>query len=157
MVQVNLGELFKRLNETCHKCLEGSIGMAKMRTNYEVEIEHWLTKLLETPNTDFQAILRQFGVNTSRLQSDLTKVIDGFKRGNACDVSLSPDLVSVVRDAWLVASVDHGQRRIRSGHLVLALMSGRDESRSYNPSKISQEFAKIELEKLKEHFATIVA
>ena len=56
MVQVNLGELFKRLNESCHKSLENAIGMAKMRTNYEVEIEHWLAKLLETANSDLSPL-----------------------------------------------------------------------------------------------------
>jgi type VI secretion system protein VasG len=155
MVQVNLAELFKRLNETCHKSLEGAIGMAKMRTNYEVELEHWLARLTETPNTDFPLICKQFGVNTARLLSDLTRTIDGFKRGNARDVSLSPDLVQFVRDAWLLASVDFGLRKIRSGHLLMALMSGKDELRTYKPNRISEELAKIDYAKLREHFASI--
>ena len=42
------------------------------RTNYHVEIEHWLLKLLEGSNTDFVVLLRQFGVDHSRLLRDLT-------------------------------------------------------------------------------------
>ena len=52
MATVNLKELVGKLNDTCRRSLEGAAGLCLSRTNYNVEIEHWLLKLLELPNTD---------------------------------------------------------------------------------------------------------
>ena len=83
MATVNLKELVGRLNDTCRRGLEGAAGLCLSRTNYNVEIEHWLLKLLETPNTDLAAILRAFEAESSRLIADLTRDVDRLKTGNA--------------------------------------------------------------------------
>jgi type VI secretion system protein VasG len=60
MPHLNLKQLVGKLNDTCRRALEGAAGLCMSRTNYNVEIEHWLLKLLEVPNTDLAAILRGF-------------------------------------------------------------------------------------------------
>lgn len=123
MVQVNLKELVSKLNDTCRRSLEGAAGLCLSRTNYNVEIEHWLAKLLETPNTDLTAILRHYEIDSSRLAGELTRAIDKFKTGNAKPPALSPNLVDWMRGAWLICSIDFGERAVRSGHLLCALLS----------------------------------
>ena len=73
MAQLQLKELISKLNETCRRALEGAAGLCLSRTNYNVEIEHWLLKLFEQSNTDLVALFRHYGVNTSRLSADLTR------------------------------------------------------------------------------------
>ena len=87
MVPVSLKSLMGRLNDTCRRGLEGALGLCMSRTNYNAEIEHWLMKLLEAPNTDLGIILRQYGVDSSRLLRDVTKAIDRFKTGNSREES----------------------------------------------------------------------
>ena len=82
-MDVNLRSLVGKLNETCRRTLESSAGLCLSRTNYTVEVEHWLQKLLEVPNTDLTKIFKQYEVDQSRLEAALTKAIDGFKTGNA--------------------------------------------------------------------------
>ena len=130
-MDVNLRSLVGKLNETCRRTLESSAGLCLSRTNYTVEVEHWLQKLLEVPNTDLTKIFKQYEVDQSRLEAALTKAIDGFKTGNARPPALSPLLVDLVRDAWLFASVEHGEPAVRSSHLLLAALTN---------SKISQLF-----------------
>ena len=48
MAQLNLKGLIGKLNETCRRSLEAAAGLCLSRTNYNVEIEHWLLKLLES-------------------------------------------------------------------------------------------------------------
>ena len=67
MAHVDLKQLVARLNNATRVALEGAVGLCVSRTNYNVEIEHWLLKLLEQPNTDLVVLLRQFGVDHSRL------------------------------------------------------------------------------------------
>ena len=80
---VESGALIKKLDKTCLDALQAAAGLCLSRTNYSVEIEHWLLKLVEAPNTDLTRIFRQFEVDTSKLLRDLTRAIDGFKTGNA--------------------------------------------------------------------------
>src|SRR6186997_1728122 len=114
MATVNLKELVSKLNDTCRRSLEGAAGLCLSRTNYNVEIEHWLAKLLETPNTDLTAILRHYEIDSSRLVGELTRAIDKFKTGNAKPPALSPTLVDWMRAAWLICSIDFGERAVRS-------------------------------------------
>ena len=60
-MNVNLKSLIGRLNDTCRGALEGAAGLCLSRTNYDVEIEHILAKLLETEDTDLMRIMRSTG------------------------------------------------------------------------------------------------
>jgi len=127
----NLRSLVGKLNDTCRRGLESAAGLCLSRTNYTVEVEHLLQKLLEVSNSDLTKIFKHYGVDQSRLEAALTKAIDGFKTGNGRPPALSPLLVDLVRDAWLFASVEFGEPAVRSSHILLAAMTN---------SKISQLF-----------------
>ena len=155
MVQVNLKELVGKLDDVCRRTLEGAAGLCLSRTNYNVEIEHWLVKLLETPNTDAIAILRYNEIDSSRVIGDLTKVIDKFKTGNARPPALSPNLVELVRAAWLICSIDYGEAAVRSGHLLCALLN--DDSLARIAASASSEFDRISPEGLSRELRDITA
>jgi type VI secretion system protein VasG len=126
MVFVNLQSLVGKLNGTCRCSLDAAAEFCHARKHYQVEIEHWLLKLSETPNTDLTAVLQDNGIDLVHWAQDLTRQIDGFKSGNGRPPTLSPRVADWIRSAWLVSSVDFGSGVIRSGHLLLALLS--DES-----------------------------
>jgi type VI secretion system protein VasG len=155
MVRVNLKDLIGKLDDVCRRTLEGAAGLCLSRTNYNVEIEHWLVKLLETPNTDAIAILRHNEIDSSRVISDLTKTIDKFKTGNSRPPALSPNLVDLVRSAWLLCSIDYGEAAVRSGHLICALLN--DDSLARIAASASNEFDRISPEGLSRELRDITA
>jgi len=155
MVPVNLKSLVSKFNDVCRKTLEDAAGLCLQRTNYNVEIEHWLLKLLEVPGSDLSALFRYYEVDVSRLQRDLTKVVDKFKSGNARAPALSPNIVDLGREAWVIASLEFQAPKTRTGHLLLALLS--DDRLQRVAADASQEFAKITPEALKKDFRDIVA
>ena len=155
MISVNLKSLVSKLNPTCYQTLEAAAGLCLTRTNYNVEIEHWLFKLLETHNTDVQAILRHYDVDTSRLIQDLTTAIDRLKTGNARSPVLSPQVVELAQDAWVFGSVDMGSPRTRSAHVLCAMCL--DESRQRMAGEISKEWAKLSAESLKQDLPAVIA
>ena len=59
------------------------------RTHYEVEMEHWFTKLIESDNGDIPRILRHYDVDPGRLAGDLTRALDEFRTGNGRRPQLS--------------------------------------------------------------------
>ena len=155
MVPLNLKELISKLNDTCRRSLEGAAGLCLSRTNYNVEIEHWLLKLLESSDIDLAVLCKHFGVDTSRLAADLTRVVDRLKTGNARPPALSQNIVDLVREAWLLSSVDYGERAVRSGHLLCALLS--EESLARGAHEASPQFEKISVEVLRKNLGTLIA
>ncbi len=155
MANVNLKQLVGKLNETCRQSLEAAAGLCLSRTNYNVEIEHWLLKLLEPTNIDLAVLLHHSDVDLARLKADLTRSVDRFKTGNARPPALSPDLVALVREAWLVGSIDYGEVATRTGHVLCALLG--DESLNRIATAASAEWAKISVETLRKDLPTLVA
>jgi type VI secretion system protein VasG len=153
MVPVNLKSLVAKLNDVCRQTLEAAAGMCLSRTNYNVEIEHWLIKLIEAPNTDLAALFRYYEVDASRLARDLTVVLDRLKTGNARPPALAPQTVDLARAAWMIASVEFDAPRTRSGHLLCALLS--DDVLSGVARDGSREFDKISPEKLRKDLRDI--
>ncbi|MCW5964373.1 MAG: type VI secretion system ATPase TssH [Bryobacterales bacterium] len=151
---VNLKSLVGKLNDLTRSTLEASAGLCLSRTHYDVEIEHFLTKLLDQTDSDAKRILKHFGIDPSRLSTQLSKSLDMLKTGNARTPSFSPHLVKMFLDAWSIGSLDLAQPRIRSGTLLLAIASNEELSRMVNES--SREFAKIEAEVLRKEFFSIV-
>ncbi len=152
---VNLRGLIAKMNAPTRSAVEGAAGLCLSRTNYDVEIEHLLVKTLDATDNDVATILKHFGVNRSRFADDLARALDKLKRGNAKTPSLSPSLVNMLSEAWLLGSVEYGAPRVRTGHCLLALVSVSELMRMAND--LSKEFEKIVPEVLKKDFVTITA
>ena len=144
-----------RLNDVTRGALEGAAGLCLSRTNYDVEIEHILAKLLEQDDTDLHKIASHFEVNLDRLTKDVSVALDRLKSGNSRTPGLSDRIPQWIQDAWLLASVDFGAARVRSGHLVLALLANDRFARIAR--EVSREFDHISLEKLQSDLPTITA
>ncbi len=141
MAGLDLKGLIGKLNPVCQRALEGAAGLCLSRTNYNVEIEHWLVKLLEQPGNDVCLLLKHFEIDQARVLADLTKAIDRLKTGNARPPLLSPEVCDLIKEAWLTASVDHGEQAVRGAWLLLALLS--DESLSRRAVAASDEFRRM--------------
>jgi type VI secretion system protein VasG len=94
-----------------------------------VDIEHLLLKLGEMPDTDLQRLWRHYDVDQAQLSRDLTRTLDRLKTGNARTPALSPRILQVIREAWIIASIEFGAPEIRSSHLLLALLANDDLAR----------------------------
>ncbi|MDQ3800947.1 MAG: AAA family ATPase, partial [Acidobacteriota bacterium] len=154
-MNVNLKSLVGRLNDTSRGALEGAAGLCLSRTNYDVEIEHILARLLEASDTDFEKILRHYECNPDRVTRDVATALDRLKTGNSRTPGLSDRLPRWFQDAWLLASVEYGAARVRSGHLILALLA--NDSLARIAREISREFNHISVESLKTKLTDITA
>ncbi|MBW1803904.1 MAG: AAA family ATPase, partial [Deltaproteobacteria bacterium] len=121
-MQFDLQTLIDKLNPVCRKALELAAELCLTQTNYNVEIEHLLLKLLDLPETDLQRLLRYYEIRTADVASELTRAIETFKRGNSRTPALSPHIVRLLEQAWMMSSLHLGQVKIRSGAIFLALL-----------------------------------
>jgi type VI secretion system protein VasG len=154
-MNLNLKSLIGKLNDTGRSALEAAAGLCLTRTHYDVDIEHFILKLVETQDTDIQRILHHYEVDHAKLTRDLTRALDRLKTGNARTPALSPHIPRIITEAWNLASIDYGANKVRSGHLLLALVS--EESLSRLAREASAEFQKISVEELHKSLPDLVA
>jgi type VI secretion system protein VasG len=151
----NLKGLIGKLNDTTRNALEAAAGFCLARTHYDIEVEHFLLKLLDVTDSDLPRILKQFGVDKSRLTGDLTRSLDKLKSGNARTPAFSPTLTDMLSEAWTIGSIDFGSAQVRTGFCILAIASSGDLSRLMR--EVTREFQKISAEGLHKDFWNVVA
>lgn len=151
---VDLKSLIGKLGDACRNALDQAAGLAHARTNFNVEVEHWLLKLLEIHNGDLAKILPRYQVDIGRLMADLNHAIDRLGTGNA-RAGLSPNIVTLTSQAWLIGSIDLGAAQVRSGHLLLALLD--DETLRQAVPAAAGQLAHISADGLKRDFRVATA
>jgi hypothetical protein len=134
--------------------LESAAGLCLARTHYDVEIEHFLVKLLDSRETDLERIAKHFQVDMSRLGAELTRSLDRLKTGNTRTPSFAPTLMKAFTEAWLYGSIDQNASKIRTGFVVVALLAEDELARLAR--EISSEFARIDVSSLRREFAAVV-
>jgi len=153
-MSVNLKSLIGKLNDTTRGALEAAAGLCLSRTHYDVEVEHFLMKLLDLSGSDAIKIFHQFGVDPSRLQKELERSLDKLKSGNARTPAISPSVLKMLTEGWTMGSIDFGATQIRSGHALLALLENTELARIARD--IGKELQKIQPELLRKDFLAIV-
>ena len=154
-MSTNLKSLIAKLNDTTRSALEGAAGLCVSRAHYDIEIEHYLLKTMESTDNDVSAILRHFGIDKSRLTADLQRSLDKLKAGNARSPSFSPTVVKMLAEAWTLASIEFDAGTVRTGLTLLALMSNEELTRLVK--EITGELRKFDAEELRLKFYDIVS
>ncbi len=150
-----LKTLIGKLNQTCRQAAERAASLCMAQGHYEVDLEHLFLALLEKPASDFSIVARRSGIEASVLEADLNAEIRGFKNGNTRTPVFSPHLPRLFEHAWLIASLDTQTTRIRSGHLLLALLTEPDLAQLARRG--SRLFESFRLDELKHDFAALTA
>ena len=143
----NLKTLITKLNPTCRRAAERAASITLSHGHYEVEVEHLLLALLEDQDSDLSVVCRRNEVSPGALQSDLQREVSQFKAGNTRTPVFGTHLLTLLEHAWLIASLDAHDPRIRSAHLLLALLT--EPSLSQLAFRASKLFVRIKLDELK--------
>ncbi|MGA2075589.1 MAG: type VI secretion system ATPase TssH [Terriglobia bacterium] len=151
---INLKSLIGKLNDTTRNALESAAGLCVARRHYDVEVEHFMLKLLDQTDGDFARIANHFGVDKSRLTGELNRSLDRLKTGNARTPAISPHVVKMMTEAWTTGSIDFNAGQVRTGFAILALTGNDDLRREIR--EVSKEFQKIDGDVLRKDFLTIV-
>jgi type VI secretion system protein VasG len=123
MMNIDVKSLLDRMNAFCTGALEEAAGLCVSRTHYEVTVEHYLSRLLEEPQSDMTLLLKQVDVDVNALKWTINRDIDTLRTGNSGRPVFSPLLIEWLQDAWLVSSINFGENLIRSGAMLSALIN----------------------------------
>lgn len=152
MVQVDIKSLLMHLNGVCTKALQNAAGLCVSRMHYEITVEHFITKVLEEQGSDIPLIVQRFGIEVGKIQKAIGQSLEDYKTGNAAKPVFSPQLLDLVQDAWLIASVDLSERKVRSGAMLLAFLA---RPALYASGRYADIFRDISMDALKKDFWAI--
>ncbi|OMT55374.1 ClpV1 family T6SS ATPase [Burkholderia pseudomallei] len=150
-----LKTLIAKLNPVCRKAAERAASHCFARGHYEVDLEHLFLALIDESTGDVPLVLRASGVDPHALRADLERELERLKTGNTRTPVFSVHLSELFEQAWLIASLDSQIGRIRSGHLLLALLTGPDLAQF--AQRMSSQFARVRVDDLKHKFDEIAA
>ncbi len=153
---LNLKSLIGKLNDQARAALEGAAGLCLSRTHYDIEVEHFLSKLLDSSSNDFACIMKHFEIDKSRLTAELSRSLDKLKAGNARTPAISPTVMKMLTTAWTIGSIDFNAGSVRTGFIILALASDEELSRLMREIS-TKEFPKINADALKKDLLAICA
>jgi type VI secretion system protein VasG len=145
--------LFGKLNGLGYKAIEGATVFCKLRGNPYVEMLHWFHQILQLQNSDLHLIARAFNIDASRLASDMTQALDRLPRGATSISDLSPHIQDSVQQAWVWATLKYGDSQVRTGYVVLAMLTVANLRNVLYA--MSKEFERIRLDTLTDDFDKI--
>jgi type VI secretion system protein VasG len=154
MSEISRVSLFGKLNSLAYKAIESATAFCKLRGNPYVELVHWFNQILQLQDSDLHHIVRAFDLNPSRLAADMTAALDQLPRGATSISDLSPHIENSVERGWVYGSLLFGESHVRTGHLVVGILS--TPSLRHVLAAMSGEFAKVKLDALTDRFAEIV-
>ncbi|EMN1927510.1 type VI secretion system ATPase TssH [Burkholderia ambifaria] len=138
--------LFGKLGVQLYRSIESATQFCKLRGNPYVELIHWLHQLLQQPDSDLHRILRHAGIERDVLDRDFARALAVLPAGASSISDFSWHIETAIERAWVLATLSHGDRRVRGAWLVAALVSTPELRRVL--LSISPAFGKIPVDGL---------
>lgn len=142
--------LFSKLNTTLFRSIESATTFCKLRGNPYVELVHWLNQLWHQEESDLKHIARYFNVDSEGLDRALASALDRLPGGATTVSDFSYLIELAIERAWVYTSLDRCENKIRSGHLLMAILTTVELRRAL--LAIAAPLEKVVLEQLSRDF-----
>ena len=154
MSNISRVSLFAKLNPIAFKSVEGATVLCKLRGNPYVELVHWVAQILQQDDSDWHHILRYFEIDAGSLLADVQRALERQPGGAQGISDLSESITNTVERAWVYASLMYGAQKVRTGHLLVALL--KTDFLAQELFRISARFKQLREEELSTKFAQLL-
>ncbi|MGD8860674.1 MAG: type VI secretion system ATPase TssH [Myxococcales bacterium] len=121
-MRVEPKSLVRRLTATGTRLLEAAAGKAVGSQHYEIDVEHVLLCMLEQEDGEAAMLLEHHGQSRAEAVSQVERALTRLRSGNPGRPVIADSVLQWMEDAWLTASVELGEVKLRSGALLLQLL-----------------------------------
>lgn len=155
MQQIQLVNLVNKLEPQLATVFENGVKYAFEQKNTKVEIEHCLLQLILNQQSIVNQFLSQQQINSNAVKNELIDSIFSMPKSSAQPV-LSEQLITIVKQAWLLASVNYNQHAISELHLfMVSLPTLLKKNASCFVANISIEALKAWIEQDEDHITRL--
>ncbi|ARP85568.1 type VI secretion system ATPase TssH [Bordetella genomosp. 9] len=155
MAEISRAALFGKLSSLAFRTLESATVFCKLRGHAAVQLEHWLHQILQGQDSDLHRIVRHYELDAGVLSRHLVEALDRLPHNPGGAVDLAPQVEEAAERGWVYASLMHNAERVRSGHLLLAMLKTPSLRRAL--LALSRQFAQIGVDSLASEFETLLA
>ena len=146
MADISLEAVAGKLNRVGYEAFFKALRQAKGAGNRNVELAHWMFQILQSERTDIGLTADHFKLDAGKLMSDITAVVNGFRKNETEMPSVSNTVIDLLDRGWHYATLYFGETQIRTGHVLVGAMQSRELWRAF--TSLSPEFAKISVDVL---------
>ncbi|EKS6740521.1 type VI secretion system ATPase TssH [Enterobacter ludwigii] len=122
--------LFGKLDKTLFNAVESATTLCKLRGNPYIELVHWINQLWQQGDNDFRHIVRYFEIDPELLERSISQALVKLPTGATSIIDFSYHIELAIERAWICSSLECLDSRIRSGHLILAILSNMELRRT---------------------------
>ncbi|MET0173293.1 MAG: type VI secretion system ATPase TssH [Agrobacterium vaccinii] len=119
MSHIDLNRLVEALEPELRISLETAASIAVRRGHQFVDIAHWLSAVVDADA--FADVFARLKISQDELRAQIDRALDDAAIGDGEALSLSQNVLTAGREAWLLASLQDGRSHIAVVHLLLAL------------------------------------
>ncbi|WP_284778474.1 type VI secretion system ATPase TssH [Agrobacterium sp. lyk4-40-TYG-31] len=119
MSHIDLNRLVEALEPELRISLETAASIAARRGHQFVDIAHWLSAVVDADA--FSDVFARLKISQDELRAQIDRALDDAAIGDGEALSLSQNVLTAGREAWLLASLQDGRSHIAVVHLLLAL------------------------------------
>ncbi len=119
MSNIDLNRLIRTLEPELRVGLEAAASLAARDRHAGVDVAHWIRALLDAP--EVCSFFEGLNVSSHALRAELDSAIAELPRDGGTALVLSQSLLALMREAWLVASLQCGRNSIALADLLTAL------------------------------------
>jgi type VI secretion system protein VasG len=116
---IDLNRLIRTLEPALRVGLETAASLAARDRHAHVDVAHWILSLLDV--SEVSSLFEELSVSSAALRTELDSAIAELPRGDGAALVLSQTLLALMREAWLVASLQCGRNSITLADLLTAL------------------------------------
>jgi type VI secretion system protein VasG len=146
--------LFGKLNLTLFRGIEAATAFAKLRGNPYVELTHWIHQIWQLNDSDLHRICRHYQIDFQVVEKDLISRLSELPSGATSLSDFSHHVETAIERAWILSSLEFGDRRVRSAWLLAALVQTPDLRRLL--LGMSPAFRKLPVEQLTDTVVSLI-
>ncbi len=146
MADISLEAVTGKLNRVGYDSFMQAFRHAKGAGHRNIELAHWLLKILQMDRTDLSLTADHFKLDRARLLSDVNATVAGFAANKTEMPGISDNVIDALDRGWHYATLLFGETQIRTGHILTALLKETKTARSL--AGISKEFSRVDVENL---------
>ncbi|KIN75129.1 ATP-dependent Clp protease ATP-binding subunit [Sulfitobacter noctilucae] len=155
MTEITIEKYAGKMNRAGYDAFLGAMRHARAEQNRSVELCHWLFYALSNKDADLSVTLRELGLDRGRALKDLDQAMAALNKNVTETPGISDFLSDALNHAWTYATLFFGEAQIRTGHVLVALLSDPHLKRQL--TRASMVFDQISAEQISQDSRTLWA